>query len=445
MAQRLLILKQDQTVVPALQTMARSSKDPDARVHAVWTLEGLGALDAPLVRELLKDPSPRIRVHALRASETLYKAGDTSLAGDYRTAVNDTDVDVVIQGMLTLDVLKVPDAGRLIKKLVEGSQSRGVKAIGAMLLAPPAATPASASTLLPEQQAQIQKGGTIYSELCFECHGSDGRGAPLAGAPAGTTMAPPLAGSPRVQGHRDYVIKALLNGLTGPLAGKSYTQVMIPLGAQNDEWIAAVASYVRNTFGNTGTFVSPADVARVRAASATRTSVWTQPELEASLPVLLQPQPTWKLTASDNAAGAAGALTTFAWSSIAPQKAGMWFQLELPEPAIITELQLDAAAGGRAGGGAATRPLPPVGAAPAAPPPPRPVPGFPRQYQVQLSMDGSSWGAPVATGQGAPLTVVALPPTRARFVRMTQTGSGADAPAWVIQNLRVYTAPTAGR
>jgi F5/8 type C domain-containing protein len=75
------------------------------------------------------------------------------------------------------------------------------------------------------------------------------------------------------------------------------------------------------------------------------------------------------------------------------------------------------------------------------------VPGFPREYQVQLSLDGKDWGTPVATGQGSPLTVVSLNPTRARFIRITQTGSMSDAPAWVIQNLRVYQAPTttAGR
>ena len=37
------------------------------------------------------------------------------------------------------------------------------------------------------------------------------------------------------------------------------------------------------------------------------------------------------------------------------------------------------------------------GAGPAAVP--RPVPGFPREYQVQLSLDGKDWGKPVATGR----------------------------------------------
>ena len=55
-------------------------------------------------------------------------------------------------------------------------------------------------------------------------------GEPMAGAPPGMTMAPPLAGSPRVQAHRDYVVKVLLKGLTGPLDGKTYREVMVPMG-----------------------------------------------------------------------------------------------------------------------------------------------------------------------------------------------------------------------
>ena len=50
-AQRLLILKQDKSVVPALQQIVRTSDNLVARFHAMWTLEGLGALDAALVRE----------------------------------------------------------------------------------------------------------------------------------------------------------------------------------------------------------------------------------------------------------------------------------------------------------------------------------------------------------------------------------------------------------
>jgi hypothetical protein len=45
-------------------------------------------------------------------------------------------------------------------------------------------------------------------------------------------MAPPLAGSPRVTGHRDYIIKVLLNGISGPLGDKTYSEVMVPQAQQ---------------------------------------------------------------------------------------------------------------------------------------------------------------------------------------------------------------------
>ena len=84
-AQQLLVLKQDKSVVPALQKLAatRGASNQLARIHALWTLEGLGALDSSFVREQMKDADPQIRIQAIRASETLYKAGDRSFAADY--------------------------------------------------------------------------------------------------------------------------------------------------------------------------------------------------------------------------------------------------------------------------------------------------------------------------------------------------------------------------
>ena len=85
-AQQLLVLKQDKSVVPALQKLARSSSDQLARIHALWTLDGLGATDAALVRQLMEDKDAQIRIQAIRASETLYKGGDKTLAADYQAA-----------------------------------------------------------------------------------------------------------------------------------------------------------------------------------------------------------------------------------------------------------------------------------------------------------------------------------------------------------------------
>ncbi len=145
--------------------------------------------------------------------------------------------------------------------------------------------------------------------------------------------------------------------------------------------------------------------------------------------------------------------------------------------AMITEVQFDAGApggGGRGRGGrgappagaagrggalgaptgAAGAPVPPPAAAAAAPPTPQrgaapgggrgggsPFGSYPIGYKIQLSMDGNTWGAPVAQGAGSSATTIAtFRPVQAKFVKVTQTGSAEDAPAWSVLNFRVYAA-----
>ena len=68
-----------------------------------------------------------MRIQALRASETLYKSGDRSFDADYRSLSKDSDVDVVIQAMLTMYGLKVADLSSLVKTVAENSKARGVQ------------------------------------------------------------------------------------------------------------------------------------------------------------------------------------------------------------------------------------------------------------------------------------------------------------------------------
>jgi mono/diheme cytochrome c family protein len=435
-AQRLLVLKQDRSVVPVLQGIVRTSTNLPARFHALWTLEGLGALDPALVREAMNDASPRMRIQAIRASETLFKNGNRAFDADYREALKDADVDVAIQAMMTLNVLNVADAQALATALMSGNQARGVQELGKLVLAQRAAAAGRGGrggvTFTAEQIDLMERGRTAYNELCSSCHGEDGRGAPKGGAPAGTTMAPPIAGSPRVQGHRDYVVKTLLNGLTGPVDGRFYTEVMIPMGAQKDDWIAAVGSYVRNSFGNAGGFITPADVTRVRAATSGRRTSWTVSDIEASLPSLLQAQPTWRMTASHNPSAAANVLSLAVWTSGANQPSGMWLQVELPAPVELAEVQFLVPAPGRGGGAGRT------GGGP-----PQPADANIRQYQVLVSTNGTSWSKPVGVASAAPGSVaIGFAPVRARFIRITETHAPANALAWSVSNLRLYQAPS---
>ena len=55
-------------------------------------------------------------------------------------------------------------------------------------------------------------------------------------------------------------------------------------------------------------------------------------------------------------------------------------------------------------------------------------------------LDGAKWiPKPVAEGKGnGARTVITFAPTRAKFIRITQTDTVENAPNWAIANLRVY-------
>jgi mono/diheme cytochrome c family protein/glucose/arabinose dehydrogenase len=426
-AQQLLVLKQDRSVAPLLQRLTRTSKNRLARFHALWTLEGLGALDAALAREMLKDPDPAMRIQAIRTTESLFKAGDRSFAADWRTiATGDTDTDVVIQAMLTLNYVKAPETKEIVASAREMRKARGVGWVADRILKPVAAAGGGRGGLLPDERTTIERGATVYAESCFACHGEDGRGAPFPGGRG--LRAPSLAGSPRVLGHREYVIRTLLHGLSGPIDGRTYVEVMAPMGASSDAWIADVGSYIRNSFGNSAPVLREADVARARAQTTGRTALWTVEELDRALPRPLIPDPAWRATASHNGSAAAGAFDFTRWSSNAPQQPGMWFQIELPRPVVLAEIQFESTptGGGRGGG--------------------PPVLTSPRAYQVQVSGDGTTWSDPVARGEGGSrTTTIVFTPVSARFVRITQTAELSEGPTWSMERLRLYEAPAASR
>ena len=277
---------------------------------------------------------------------------------------------------------------------MDSNKARGVQFVADRILNPPprppgaaAAGAAAADARAAEQPRARRRRST--PKLCFACHGADGRGTPAPGAAAGSTLAPSLAGSPRVNGHRDYVIKAVLHGLTGPIDGRTYPQVMVAMGTNKDQWVADVASYVRNSFGNTGTLATPADVARVRAATGDREGRGPSPSSRRRCRGSLVPDATWKVTASHDArpapqanaeggynyvGNAAGALNFLGWTTGVPQQPGMWFQIELPAPVMLTEIQFTSSTIGGRGGAA-------------------PASTFPRRIRCRCRRMATTWSA----------------------------------------------------
>ena len=68
-AQQLLVQRNDKSVVPALENLAKTSPQAVTRLHALWTLSGMKSLSPALVTAALNDASPDVRAGALRMSE----------------------------------------------------------------------------------------------------------------------------------------------------------------------------------------------------------------------------------------------------------------------------------------------------------------------------------------------------------------------------------------
>jgi glucose/arabinose dehydrogenase/mono/diheme cytochrome c family protein len=110
-----------------------------------------------------------------------------------------------------------------------------------------------------EVPAELQAGKRVYDKFCVQCHMNNGKGAP--------GMNPPLSKVSIVTGNKAEVIKIILNGLKEPMTinNETYNNAMPAHDFLNDQQIADVLTYIRNTFGNKADAVTPAEVLKLRA------------------------------------------------------------------------------------------------------------------------------------------------------------------------------------
>lgn len=103
-AQRLLIERHDLSTVPALTKLA-SSDDWKARLRALWTLDGLDAIEPALVTRALEDASPDVRAAAVRMSERWLARGDDAFVSATAKHIDDPDPRVRRQLAASLGAL----------------------------------------------------------------------------------------------------------------------------------------------------------------------------------------------------------------------------------------------------------------------------------------------------------------------------------------------------
>lgn len=111
----------------------------------------------------------------------------------------------------------------------------------------------------PPDQKMMESGKNLFIANCSACHQTDGAGMP--------GVFPPLAKSDYLMADKTRSIGIALKGHSGQLLvnGKTYDGVMPAMTHLNDDQVASILTYIRNSWGNKGEPVTPAEVKAVRA------------------------------------------------------------------------------------------------------------------------------------------------------------------------------------
>jgi mono/diheme cytochrome c family protein/glucose/arabinose dehydrogenase len=279
---------------PAVSMLTRYADDP---ITVDVTISGLRGAEAEALRRLLQgratastDPLSMVAAAVARSGdvsgvrEILARATETTTAEPARVALLQ-GLDAGLPGggagrggrgggrgaaAPAKPVVLPGEPGPLVK-LAAASDETGAlaKRIIAKLDWPNKPAPVvEVPPLTAEEQKRFAAGAEIYKNVCVGCHQPDGRGK--------EKMAPSLVESRYTAGPDGGAsIRVLLAGKEGPIG------LMPPLGgALKDDDIAAVLTYVRREWGNTGSPVAVDDVAEIRGLTKTRGKPWTDAELQ---------------------------------------------------------------------------------------------------------------------------------------------------------------------
>ncbi|QDT43859.1 F5/8 type C domain protein [Gimesia alba] len=415
-AQKLIVLRSDKSVVPALEQLVKTGDYPLGRLHALWTLDGLEATTKVLILTALGDSDSRVKQAAMRLSEPLL-ADDADLVKYVADAGYDDDIGVVVQAVNSLRYAKSDLGRQLISEFAAAYAENDLVLVSsqASLRYREGGNQPVFANLDAKTLEQMKQGYQTYTLLCIRCHGHDGKGAISSD---GLQLAPSLAKSPRLLATPELPARILLHGLKGPIEGKKYPGLMESMQRQDDAWIASALTYVRKSFGNNGSAVTVEDVALVRSMTQDRDQPYTIEELADFLPITLDVMKTWKLSASHGGEHVGAAIdgnSNTRYSTNESMKPGMWFSFDMQQPYNVTSILLDTQ---------------------------KSKGDYPRGYTVSISDDGKTWSEPIIEGK-ATTAITDLPFPKGvstRFVKIEQTGQ--HGLFWSIHELKVYGKPT---
>lgn len=265
-AQKLIVCRQDKSALPPLLEMARSHHDPNARIGALWTLQGLDLLTNELLLSVLKHEDPRVRRAAVQLAESALASGDTDITAALRQLHNEQDDDVANQLYLAYSAKGGPVPEALAKR--KSPILVALKRRQAEIAKQKAALSASA-----------KDGRQIFETNCAACHGADGKGV----LQDDKMLAPSFQTSHWFKGGGKAGIlgRILLQGETGPIDGVTYGEgVMLPLAdVYNDQQLADVLNYIGERWHKWTKPIPASRINGLRREFANRKEMWTHDEL----------------------------------------------------------------------------------------------------------------------------------------------------------------------
>jgi len=275
-------------VLPAVKAWAATQTEVHAKLEALWTTWGLNQADEGLLREMLASPDFHARAAAVRVLR--YNThGIADHAALLEKAAADEEGRVRLEAVVAASWLPDIEAAKKIVAIAsskpldvwsEGAAKTAMDRLnGVAEVEKPEFAELPAPAHLDEAgKKQYLAGQKIYFREghCVTCHQPTGKGLDPA--------FPSIENSPWVTGDSERLIKVAMYGLMGPLEinGKKYDgQVpMTPFGGMlKDEEIAAVLTFVRNSFGNQAAPIQAAEVQKVRAANPGRMMFYNTEQL----------------------------------------------------------------------------------------------------------------------------------------------------------------------
>lgn len=116
-AQRLLVQRDADNAASALIKMANNKESAMGRLHALWTLQGIGKLTSDLIIDALHDPVPGIKANAIKLAELHLNSGPELISALLKLK-NDSSLKVRFQLLLTLGYLDKPKVNQVRRNIL---------------------------------------------------------------------------------------------------------------------------------------------------------------------------------------------------------------------------------------------------------------------------------------------------------------------------------------